>query len=64
MSDVAFKILTSEQWAQFERDGVFQGALIDLTDGYTHLSPAEQLRGTLDKYFSGQDGLVVAEIDL
>lgn len=64
MSDVAFKILTCEQWAQFERDRIFHGAPIDLTDGYIHLSAAEQLRGTLHKHFSDQDGLVIAEIDL
>ena len=33
----AFKILTAAQWAQFEADGVFQGAPVDLADGYIHL---------------------------
>lgn len=60
----AFKILTAGQWAQFQAGGVFHGAPVDLADGYIHLSAAEQLQGTLDKYFAGQDGLVIAEIDL
>ncbi len=60
----AFKIFTAEQWAQFEADGIFHGAPIDLADGYIHLSAADQLQGTLDKHFAGQVGLVIAEIDL
>lgn len=60
----AFKILTAEQWAQFEADKVFHGAPVDLADGYIHLSAADQLQGTLDKHFAGQADLVIAEVDL
>ena len=60
----AFKIFTADQWAQFERDGVFMGAPVDLADGYIHLSAADQVQGTLDKHFAGQAGLVIAEVDL
>ena len=60
----AFKILTCEQWVQFQADGVFHGAPVDLADGYIHLSAADQLQGTLDKHFAGQKGLVIAEVDL
>ena len=60
----AFKILTAAQWAQFEADGLFKGAPVDLADGYIHLSIADQVQGTLDKHFMGQDGLVIAEVDL
>jgi uncharacterized protein (DUF952 family) len=60
----AYKILTADQWAQFEADGVFLGAPVDLADGYIHLSAADQLQGTLDKHFAGQSGLVIAEVDL
>ena len=62
--NAAFKILTAQQWAQFEADSIFHGAPVDLADGYIHLSAADQLQGTLDKHFSGQAGLVIAEIDL
>lgn len=60
----AYKIFTAEQWTQFEADGVFHGAPVDLADGYIHLSAADQLQGTLDKHFAGQTGLVIAEVDL
>ncbi len=60
----AFKILTAEQWAAFQSAGIFAGAPVDLADGYIHLSAADQVQGTLDKHFAGQDGLVLAEVDL
>lgn len=64
MPETAFKIFTADQWVQFQADGVFHGAPVDLADGYIHLSAADQLQGTLDKHFTGQTGLVIAEIDL
>lgn len=60
----AYKILTAAQWAQFQAEGLFHGAPVDLTDGYIHLSAADQLQGTLDKHFVGQNGLVIAEVNL
>jgi uncharacterized protein (DUF952 family) len=64
MSATAFKVLTAEQWAQFAADGIFHGAPVDIADGYIHLSLADQLAATLDKHFTGQSGLVIAEVDL
>lgn len=61
---VAYKVLTAAQWAQFQRDGQFTGAPVDLADGYIHLSTAEQLAETVARHFAGQQGLIVAEIDL
>lgn len=60
----AYKVLTSDQMAAFERDGSFAGAPVDLADGYVHLSTADQLTETVDKHFAGQQGLHVAAIDL
>jgi uncharacterized protein (DUF952 family) len=60
----AFKILTAAEWAQFQTDGIFHGAPIDLADGYIHLSAADQLQGTLDKHFAQATGLVIATVNL
>ncbi len=60
---LAYKILTADQWAQFQSEGIFTGAPIDLADGYIHLSTADQLDETLAKHFAGQAGLVIATID-
>lgn len=61
---MAYKVLTAPQWADFEREGLFRGAPVDIADGYIHLSTAEQLQGTLAKHFAGQSGLVIVEVDL
>ena len=61
---LAYKILTARQWAQFQSEGLFIGAPVDLADGYIHMSTAEQLPETLAKHFAGQSGLVIATIDL
>jgi uncharacterized protein (DUF952 family) len=60
----AFKILSGPQWEDFQTDGHFRGALIDVSDGYIHLSTADQVAETLAKHFAGQSGLFVLEIDL
>jgi uncharacterized protein (DUF952 family) len=60
----AFKILTAGQWEQFQADGVFHGAPVDIADGYIHMSTADQIDETLAKHFAGQSGLVIAEVDL
>ena len=61
---LAYKIFTASEWSQFQTDGVFTGAPVDLADGYIHMSTAEQLNETLARHFAGQSGLVVATIDL
>ncbi len=60
----AFKVLTAEQWAQFDKDGEFLGAPVDVADGYIHLSTQDQLQVTLDKHFEEHTGLIVVKIDL
>lgn len=60
----AFKVLTGQQWADFERERVFRGAPVDIADGYIHLSTADQLEATIARHFAGQTGLMIAEVDL
>jgi len=60
----AYKVLTAEQMATLERDGRFEGAPVDLADGYIHLSTADHLTETVDKHFAGQSDLHVAAVDL
>lgn len=63
-ASTAFKVLTQQQWVDFERERVFRGAPVDIADGYIHLSTGEQLEATIAKYFAGQTGLMIAEVDL
>lgn len=61
---IAYKVLTGEQFAGLQETARFEGAPIDLEDGYIHMSTAEQVTETVDKHFAGQDGLHVAAVDL
>jgi uncharacterized protein (DUF952 family) len=61
---IAYKILTQDQMDALEHQGSFAGAPVDLADGYIHLSTEDQLAGTLDKHFAGQENLWIAEVDL
>lgn len=60
---IIYKILTSEQWQQFQTDGEFAGAPIDLTDGYIHFSTRTQLIETANKHFAGQSALQLLALD-
>jgi uncharacterized protein (DUF952 family) len=60
---VAYKVLTAEQVTAL-REGVFEGAPVDLSDGYIHLSTATQLTGTVQKHFAGRQALMLAAVDL
>jgi uncharacterized protein (DUF952 family) len=60
---IAYKVLTTEQMHALEADA-FEGAPVDVADGYIHLSSEAQLRETIDKHFAGQDGLWIAAVDL
>jgi uncharacterized protein (DUF952 family) len=42
----------------------FQGAPIDIADGFIHLSTEAQLTETVDRHFAGQKDLIIAAIDL
>jgi Uncharacterized protein conserved in bacteria len=63
-ANTVFKLIRHDLWQQALADGVFKGAAIDLSDGYIHFSTASQLDGTARKFFSGQDDLVLLEVDL
>jgi uncharacterized protein (DUF952 family) len=61
---VAYKVLAQGEWEVLECDRAFNGAQVDLADGYIHLSTAAQLAETLDKHFAGRDDLMILSVDL
>jgi uncharacterized protein (DUF952 family) len=62
-AQIAYKVLTTAQFTALQC-GPFEGAPVDIEDGYIHLSSATQLTGTVRKHFEGQEGLIVVAIDL
>ena len=63
MSQPIYKICPRTLWQAAERAGRFDGASIDLTDGYIHFSSREQVRETAARHFAGVDGLLLIAVD-
>ena len=58
-----YKICPAALWSEAEAKGRFDGAPIDLADGYIHFSTGAQVAETAAKHFAGQDGLLLIAID-
>ena len=58
-----YKIAGRADWDAALQAGAFEGAAIDLRDGYIHLSTAAQARDTARLHFASQAGLVLLRID-
>lgn len=63
MEKAVYKIVASEIWQAAHEKGVFEGAGIDLNDGFIHLSTAAQSVKTADLYFHRVEGLTLVALD-
>ena len=63
MRETIYKIVPRKLWRAAEEHGVFEGAPVDLADGYIHFSTAGQLAETAAKHFAGQDDLLLVAVD-
>jgi uncharacterized protein (DUF952 family) len=58
-----YKICPRPLWQAAEKAGRFDGAPIDLTDGYIHFSSGAQVRETAARHFAGMDDLLLIAVD-
>jgi len=58
-----YKIVPASLWEKARKAGVFEGASIDLTDGFIHFSTAAQARETAARHFAGQGDLLLVAVD-
>jgi uncharacterized protein (DUF952 family) len=63
MTDIVYKIVPDTLWRQAKQKGVFEGAEIDLKDGYIHFSTGNQARETARLHFAGMVGLLLVAVD-
>ena len=63
MTALIYKICHAAEWAQAERDGLYAGSAKDREDHYMHFSTAEQVRGTLERYYANAGDLVLVAVD-
>jgi uncharacterized protein (DUF952 family) len=62
MQTTIYKVIDKDVWAAAKAVGEFNGAAIDLNDGYIHLSAADQVVETVQKHFAGQDNLLLLSV--
>jgi uncharacterized protein (DUF952 family) len=60
---ILFKIIDADAWRRAVAAGVFEGAAIDLSDGFIHLSTDTQVRETARLHFAGVTNLLLIAID-
>lgn len=58
-----YKIVSQAAWRAAEAAGVFDGAPVDLADGFIHFSTAAQVEETAAKHFAGQSDLLLVAVD-
>lgn len=58
-----FKIIPQPLWREAEDAGRFDGAPVDLADGFIHFSTAAQARETAARHFAGQRDLLLVAFD-
>lgn len=63
MKRIIYKIATRDAWAKALEAGSFDGAPVDLEDGFIHFSTAEQVKETAAKHFAGQNDLYLLAVD-
>ncbi len=63
MDTLIYKILPEALWRDARTKGRFEGAGIDLKDGFIHFSTAGQVRRTAELYFADQQGLLLVAVD-
>ncbi len=63
MTALIYKIVDAAVWRAAVSAGRFEGAPVDLQDGYIHFSTVSQARETAAKHFAGVEGLALAAFD-
>ena len=58
-----FKIIDIDEWQKVKDAGAYSGSLKDIEDGFIHFSGEDQVKGTLEKYYSKQENLVLLKVE-
>ena len=58
-----FKIIDVAEWQKVKQSEIYLGSSKDIADGYIHFSGEDQVKGTLEKYYSKQEKLVLLKVE-
>ena len=62
--DLAFKIISTQDWTAVETARRYGGSTVDRADGYIHMSTTAQLAETARKHYAGKLDLMLLSVDL
>ena len=57
-----YKIINHDELQKAKLSGTYSGSSKDIEDGYIHFSGQDQVEGTLQKYYKGQQNLILLKI--
>ena len=57
-----FKIIDIDEWQKAKDLGTYSGSSKDIEDGFIHFSGEDQVKETLEKYYSKQKKLVLLKV--
>ena len=57
-----FKIIDIDEWQKVKDLGTYSGSSKDIEDGFIHFSGEDQVKETLEKYYSKQKKLVLLKV--
>jgi len=63
MNPTIYKIVPALLWQEARRTGRFDGAPVDLADGFVHFSTRDQVAETATRHFEGQTDLLLVAVD-
>jgi uncharacterized protein (DUF952 family) len=63
MARLIYKIVPAALWRAAQALAEFDGAPVDLADGYIHFSTARQVRDTAAKHFAGERDLLLVSVE-
>ncbi|MBV8848241.1 MAG: DUF952 domain-containing protein [Methylobacteriaceae bacterium] len=63
MRMLIYKIVPERLWRAAEALAQFDGAPVDVADGYIHFSTGAQVRETAAKHFAGARGLLLVTVE-
>ena len=58
-----FKIIDIDEWQKVKDLGTYSGSSKDKQDGFIHFSGEDQVKETLEKYYSKQKNLVLLKVE-
>ena len=58
-----FKIIDNDEWQKVKKSKSYSGSSKDIKDGFIHFSGEDQVKGTLEKYYSKQKNLVLLKVE-